>query len=126
MQPPQQRERGAGTVLGEQHPRQHQILRLPWVVRLVADAEAAFLRPAGGPGDVTLGQQQPGPLRRDGIEQARHVRARRGQPGLADRLEGAGRLAVGLPDPRQHRQASGQRRGEDELAAQRDALGDVP
>ena len=87
VQPPQQRERRGGAVLGEQHPGQHQILRLPRVARVVIRAEAAFFHPAGGRSDLALGQQQPRPLRRDGVEQAGHSRARRHPPGLAHRLQ---------------------------------------
>ena len=123
MQPPQQRKRRTEAVLGEQHPGQHQILRLPRVARLVIRAEAAFFHPAGGRGDLALGQQQPGPLRRDGVEQA--GRARRDQPGLAHRRQGPGRITVGLPDPRQGSQASGQRLGVGEPPAQRDSLSDM-
>ena len=46
------------------------------VVRLVVRAEAAFGRPAGGGGQIALGQQQPRPLRRDRVE-------RPGGPGAA-------------------------------------------
>src|SRR6266542_271601 len=69
-QPLQQPQRLVGPVLGEQHPRQHQVLRLPGVARLVVWAEAALPGPAGGCGGVALGQQQPRPLRRDRVEQA--------------------------------------------------------
>ena len=62
MQPLQQAERQGGLLLGEQHAGQHQVPQLPGVVRLVASAEAAFLRPPGGGGNVTLGQQQLGQL----------------------------------------------------------------
>ena len=116
---------GPGAVLGEQNPGQHQILPLPLVARVVSRAEAPFLRPAGGRGDVALGQQQPRPLRRDRVQQAGHRRARRDPPGLAHRLQGARLIPLGLPNPRQRGQARGQRLGVAELAAQRDALGDV-
>jgi hypothetical protein len=43
----------------------------------------------------------------------------------AYRIQRPGRITAGLPDPRQRHQAIGQRRGVDELPAQRDALGDV-
>jgi hypothetical protein len=107
VQPLQQSERLVGAVLGEQHPREHEILRLPGVARLIVGAEATLLCSAGGRGDVTLGQQQPRPLRRDGVEQAGHRRARCGPLGLAHRLQCPCGLTFGLPDPRQRRQAGG-------------------
>ncbi len=122
--PVQQRERLARKALGEQYPGQHQISRLAGVVRVVAGAEAALLRPAGGSSEIALGQQQPRPLRRDGVEHP--GRARLGLPGLADGRQGPRRITVGLPDPRQRHQAGGQRRGVEEPAAQRDALADMP
>jgi hypothetical protein len=126
VQPLQQRERRARAVLGEQHPGQHQVLGLPRVAGFVVRAEAAMLRPAGGCGDLALGQLQPGPLRRDRVEQAGHARARPGLHGLLHRLPGAGRVALGLADPRQRGQAGGQRLGEVHLAARPDSLADVP
>ena len=54
------------------------------------------------------------------------ARARPGLRGLFHRLPGAGRVALGLPDPRQRGQASGQRLGEVHLAARPDSLADVP
>ena len=115
VQPVQQRERQAGPVLGQQDPGQHQLSRLARVVWLVVRAEAVLLHETGGGGQVTLSQQQPGPLRRDRVEQARRPRC--GLTGLADRLQRPGRIATGLPDPRQRGQARGQRRGIDELPA---------
>ena len=82
--------------------------------------------PAGGCGDLALGQQQPCPLRRDRVEQNSYSWTRRHPAGLAHRLQGSARITLGLPDPGQRRQAGGQRRGEVHPAAQRDALGDVP
>ena len=82
--------------------------------------------PAGGRGGLAPGEQQPGPLRRDGVEQAGHGRARRGPPGLFHRLPGPARVTAGLPDPRQRGQAGGQRLGEVELPAQREAPGEMP
>ena len=75
VQPVQQRERLGGPLLGQQHPGQHQVSRLPRVVRLVVRVEAALFRPARGRGQVALGQQQPRPLRRDRVEQAGRVPA---------------------------------------------------
>ena len=115
VQPVQQRERLAGEALGEQHPGQHQIPRLAGVVRLVPGGEALLLRPASSSGKVALGQQQPGMLRRDRVEQP--DRARLGPHGLADRLQRPGGITAGLPDPRQRHKAGGQRRGVDELPA---------
>ena len=70
VQPVQQRERLAGPVLGEQDPGQHQVPGLPCVVWLVVRAEAVLLRETGRAGQVALGQQQPGPLGGDRVEQA--------------------------------------------------------
>ena len=124
VQPVQQREGLAGPVLGEQHPGQHQVPGFARVVRLVVRAEAVVLRESGRRGQVALGQQQPGPLGGDRVEQAGRTWC--GLAGLGDRLQRPGRIAGGLPDPRQRGQAAGQRGGVDELAAQRDALGRVP
>jgi hypothetical protein len=117
LQPLQQLTRLVGPAVGEQHPHQHQMLRLPGIARLVAGAKAALLRPGGGCRDVALGQQQPRPLRRNRVERAGHLRARRGPLSLAYRFQGAGRITGGLLDPRQRRQAGGQRRGVDEPPA---------
>ena len=111
VEPPQQCECLGGAVLGDQHPGQHQILRLPQVAGLIVRAEAALFHPAGSRDDLALRQQQPRPLRRNRVEQAGHIRARRRPPGLAHRLPGPGRVAPGLPDPRQGGQAGGQRLG---------------
>jgi hypothetical protein len=75
---------------------------------------------------VALDQQQPCPLRGDRVEQSGHARAGRGQFGLSDRFERPAWITVSLPDPGQGSQARGQRRGVDELAAQREAFGDMP
>ena len=83
------------------------------------------LCPAGRSGQVALGQQQPRPFRRDGVEQAVHGGARRELRGLADGVRGTGLIPAGLPDPGQRHQAGGQRGGVDELTAQRYALSDV-
>ena len=67
VQPVQQRECLAGLALGEQDPGQHEVPGLAGVVRLVVRAESGLLRPPGGSGQVALGQQQPRPLRRNGV-----------------------------------------------------------
>ena len=116
-QPLQQRECGAGVVLGEQHPGQHQIPGLPRVVWLVVWAKTSRLRPLGGRADIALGQQQPRPLRGHRVEQGDYLRAQLDLPGLAHRRYGGGRVTVRLPDPGQDDQAGGQRRGEGQLPA---------
>ena len=68
VQPVQQRERPAGLVLGQQEAGQYQVPRLAGVVRLVVCLEAALGYPAGGGGQVALGEQQPGLLGRDRVE----------------------------------------------------------
>ena len=73
VQPVQQGECLAGPVLGEQDPGQHQVPGLAGVVRLVVRAEAVLLRETGRGGQVTVGQQQPGPLGGDRVEQARRA-----------------------------------------------------
>src|SRR5258706_364635 len=98
--PVDQREGLTRAVLREQHPCQHQIFPLLRVARLVVGAEAALLRPAGGRGGVTPGEQQPRPLRGYGAGQADHGRAGRDPLGLADRVEGPSRIAGGPPYPR--------------------------
>ena len=115
MQPVQQRQRLGGPLLGEQHPGQHQVSRLARVARFVVGVQAGLVSPPRGRGHVALGQQQPGPLRRGRIEQA--SRHRRGMPGFADRLQRSGRIAGGLPDPRQCHPARGRRWPVEELAA---------
>ena len=112
-------------VLRQQHARQHQILGLPGVARLVVRTKATALAPAVGGGDVALGEQQPRPLRRDGVEQVGHVRTWRHPLGLADRLQGTRVVALGLPDPGQGGKTRGQRLDVVELPAPRNALGDV-
>lgn len=116
QQPLQQRECRAGTVLGEQHARQQQIPRRPRVIRLVLGAKASRLRPLAGRRDITLGQQQPRPLRGHRVEQGDHLRAQLDLPGLAHRRYSGGRIAVRLPDPGQDDQPGGQRQGEGQLA----------
>ncbi len=101
------------------------MLGLRWIARLVVGAEAFLFRPAGRSGQVALGQQQPRPFGRDGVEQAVHGGARRELRGLADGGQGTGLIPAGLPDPGQRHQAGGQRGGVDELTAQRYALSDV-
>jgi hypothetical protein len=115
VQPVQQRQRLTGPALGEQHARQHQVLGLRCVAGLVLGAEAVLFRPADGSVHVALGQQQPGPLCRDGIERSGGIW--RGLHGLFHRGQGSGRISAGLPDPGQHGQAECQRRGVDELPA---------
>ena len=68
---------------------------------------------------------QPGPLRRDRVEQGDHLRAQPGLPGLAHRLQGPGRVTMRVPDPGHDSQAGGQRLGEGKLPAQRDPSGGV-
>ena len=115
VQPVQQRERLGGPLLGQQHPGQHQVSRLPRVTRLIVGVQAGLMRPPRGRGHVTLGQQQPGVLRRGRVEQA--SRRRRGMLGFADRLQRSGGIAGGLSYPRQRHQARGQRCPVEELAA---------
>jgi len=69
--------------------------------------------------------QQPCTLRRDRVKQVGHGRARRGPLGLADRFQGSGRIAFGVPDPGQRCQAGGQRLGPVHLPTACDALGHV-
>ena len=70
VHPVQQRERRGGPILGQQHPGQHQVSRLPRIARLVPGAQAGLIRPPRGRGHVALGQQQPRLLRRSRVEQA--------------------------------------------------------
>jgi hypothetical protein len=64
------REGLAGPVLGEQDPGQDQVPGFAGVVWFVVRAQAVVLREPGRGGQVTLGQQQPGPRGRDRVEQA--------------------------------------------------------
>jgi hypothetical protein len=66
--------------LREQHPGQHQILPFPRVAQVVVGAEATFPCPAGGRGEVALGQLQPRLLRGDGVEQDGHAQTGRDFP----------------------------------------------
>ena len=75
MQPAEQRERQAGSALGEQHPGQHQEPRPAGVLWLAVRGEAGRFGPVHGGGDIALGQQQPHSLRRDRVEQAGRSRA---------------------------------------------------
>ena len=70
VQPVQQLKGRTWTVLGEQDARQQQMFGFGWIVWLVASAEALLVRPAGRARQVTLGQEQPCPFRRHGVEQA--------------------------------------------------------
>jgi hypothetical protein len=79
----------------------------------------------GGLGDLAAGQQQPRPPDRHRVVQRDHLRAQLDPLGLADRLQRAGRITLGLPDPGQHAKAGGQRLGVGQLLAQRDPLGHV-
>jgi hypothetical protein len=64
-----------------------------------------LLDPAGGLGDLAVGQRQPGPNRRQGVEQADHGGAQLDPLGLTDRRQRAGPVTLGLPDPGQNGQA---------------------
>src|SRR5690348_1203546 len=97
-----------------------------WIAWLVASAEALLVRPAGRARQVTLGQEQPCPFRRHGVEQAVYRGTRGEPPGLPDRIQGSDLVAAGLPDPGQGDQAGRERGGVGELTAQGDARGDVP
>ena len=100
-QPVEQRDGLAWAVLREQHPRQHQIFPLLRAAWSVVRAEAALLDPAGSRGGVTLGEQQPRPLRGHRIGKARSGGAWRDPPGLTNRVERPRCITSGLPDPRQ-------------------------
>jgi hypothetical protein len=124
-QPLQQGERAAGKMLREQDTGEHEILPLPGVHRLVVRAQAPLFCPADGRSHVALGQQQPRSVRRNGVGQVGHGRARAGPLGLNDRFAGAGCVTLSLADPRQRGKTGGQRLGFAELPAPRDAVGDV-
>jgi hypothetical protein len=53
--------------------------------------QATLIRPAGG---LAVGQRQPRPHRRRGVEQADHGVAQLGPLGLADRRQGTGLVAL--------------------------------
>ncbi|MFZ2114415.1 MAG: ABC transporter ATP-binding protein, partial [Solirubrobacteraceae bacterium] len=72
------------------------------------------------PSELSGGQEQPRPPRRDGVEQPGWWSGA-GSHGFVHRIEGTGRIAPGLPYPRQRGQACGQGHRVDERAAQRDA-----
>jgi hypothetical protein len=60
----QQPERALGIGPGEQDPSQHQVLLFARIPNVILCTQAAFLGPLFGVPNGTLGQQQPGPLRR--------------------------------------------------------------
>ena len=95
MEPLQQLQRPLGLALGEQHPGQHQVLALAGIAEPIVAPQPALLGPAGGVGDLTLGQQQPRSQRRHGVEQANRRRARLDPLGLPHRGGGAVRVALG-------------------------------
>src|SRR5262245_36552427 len=123
MQALKQPERPTGGALGKQHPRQHEVFALPRPARLVASPQPAPLGPASGGGALAVGEQQPRPPHRHGVEKRYHPWARLNPLGLADRVQRTGRIALRLPDPGQHAKAGGQRAGGGDLPAPRGALG---
>ena len=82
------------------------MLALVGVARLVPGGEAALGDPAGGGGQLALGQQQPRPLHR-GREDQVGDRLSAGQDpfGVLDGGEGAGLVAACLADPGEGGQA---------------------
>jgi hypothetical protein len=102
----QQRQGLTGQLLGDQQPRQDQVLALVGVARLVPGGEAALGDPADGSGQLALGQQQPRPLHR-GREDQVGDRLSAGQDplGVLDGGEGAGLVAARLADPGEGGQA---------------------
>jgi hypothetical protein len=107
VHPLQQRECPARQALRDEHAGQHQVLGLPGIGQFVVGGQAALLDPATGGGHVALGQQQPGPFGRDGVEQAGHARIRGEARCLAHRVDGPGRVPLRLLDPREQGQADG-------------------
>jgi hypothetical protein len=90
------------------------------VAWLVVGIQAALVGPAGGGVDLSAGEQQPGLPHRHGVEQGDHPWAQLDAFGLADRLQGAGRVALRLPNPGLRGKAAGQPKGVGELPAQLD------
>ena len=123
VQPIQERDRPIGKALGEKQAGQHQMAGFPGVVGIVVRVEAAAAGPVGGSGEIALGQLQPSSLRRNGVEQAGGARGV--VLGFAHRVEGSHAVTARLADPRQRRQADGQRQGVNELPAQADAVGGI-
>jgi hypothetical protein len=124
VEPSEECERLIGLVLRKQHARQHEVRWLSRIVRIVCWAEGALGCPPRGCVDVALREQESCPLRRNGVEQVAHGRVG-GSLGLSHGVQSTGRVASGVSDPRQRRRAVRERVGNDELAAQREALGEV-
>ena len=103
-------QRLLGSLLGEQHPGQHQILTLARVAGLVLRAKAACPDPADGGVDVALDEGEAGPLGRHRVNQTDDHRAQRDPFGLPEGVQGAGPVALRLADPGQGEQAVSQRR----------------
>ena len=125
MQPFQQHECPGGQVLREQQPGQHEVLGFSGVGRFVLGAQISLLDPPLCGGHVALGQQQPGVLGGNGIEQAGNSRIRGEPRGLEHRVQGPRQVSLRLPDPGEQGQADGKQRRIDQLPVQGDALGDV-
>ena len=123
FQPVEQDQRRSGIILGEQQPGQDQVAWLARIVKRAVGPQTLISAPPGHLGHVSLGQQQPGPLRRDRVEQPGGARGERLRlrDGLRRPVPVAGRLA----DPGQEGQPGRQRRGVDELTAQRRPPDDV-
>ncbi len=93
------------------------------VIRCVTGTEPAVAGPPRRPGHVPLGQEQPGPLGRNRVEQPGWPRGERLRFGHG--IVGSVPVARRLADPGQQDQPGGQRRSVHELTAQRDPLGHV-
>ena len=91
VQPLQQRERLGGAVLREQHPGQHQILRLPGIARLVIHAEAALFGPTVAAAMSPWASSSRARCAGTGLNRSVTRRARRDPLGLAHRVQGADR-----------------------------------
>ncbi len=114
----EQRHRQLRMILGEQQPGQDEVARLAGIVRRVAGAEAAVIGPPRRRRHVPLGQQQPGALSRNRVEQPGRARGERLR--FRHRVTCPGPVTGRLADPGQGHQPGGQRRSVHELTAQRD------
>jgi hypothetical protein len=99
VQPLKQGEHLVMLLLGEPHPRQHEVFALPRVARLVGHGYSAPVGPAGGLGDFAVGEEQQRTPHWHRVVQRDHLWAQRDPLGLADRLECASHIALCLPDP---------------------------
>jgi len=118
-------ERPTGIGPGEQHPRQHEVVAFPHIGNIVLRRQPAFLRPALGLAGLSLGQQEPRPVRVDEVQQAGDLRARMHPAGFVHGFQGGIHISLGLANPSQGDQPVTRLKEPDHLSAKLDAFGHV-